>query len=367
MIFLFVLIFGVLFLFVNVRNVSPGIKGSIIAGISVVILPVCVLLRTSYIASLGMSFFSVWLCEALFLYILWWIARGIRRFVVRKPIERRIVISVSRLLLFVSVVMTIVFVAVGVGNNENFKVRNFKVAVPTASEFTAVFFSDLHIDPLFNREKMERVVHVCDSLHPDFVLFGGDFSDVVDSTLSAWEYDFLVQKLAATPRVAAIAIDGNHEGFLEHKKGYDYKKWMQANGFVVLEDSTVCTPLACFTGRVDHSVAKIRDVERKPLFDLRPPTEAAKIPWLLLDHQPRGIESDHPGRRPDFAMSGHTHNGQFFPGTVIINWVWRLAYGLGELDGIKWLVSSGVDSWGPPVRVGSDTEVWFLRFVPENL
>lgn len=366
MIFLFILIFGVLFLFMNVRNVSPGIKGSIIAGISVVILPVCFLFRTSYFASLGMSFFAVWLCEALLLYILWWIARGIRRAVVKKPIDRRLVVSVSRLLLFVSVVMTIVFLAIGVGNNENFKVREFKVALPTEREFTAVFLSDLHIDPLFNREKMERIVHVCDSLHPDFVLFGGDFSDVVDSTLSAWEYDFLVQKLAATARMAAIAIDGNHEGFLEHK-GNDYKKWMQDNGFVVLEDSTVCTPFACVTGRIDHSVARMRDVERKPLFDLRPPTNEAKLPWLLLDHQPRGIEEDHPGRRPDFAMSGHTHNGQFFPGTVIINWVWRLAYGLGELDQVKWLVSSGVDSWGPPVRVGSDTELWFLRFVPDKL
>ena len=166
--------------------------------------------------------------------------------------------------------------------------------------------------------------------------------------------------------MAAIAIDGNHEGFLE-REGSDFKKWMQNNGFVVLEDSTVCTPFACITGRIDHNVAKIRDIERKPLFGLRPTVEESKLPWLLLDHQPRGIEEDHPGRRPDFAMSGHTHNGQFFPGTLIINWVWRLAYGIGELDQVKWLVSSGVDSWGPPVRIGSDTEVWFLRFVPDRL
>ena len=366
MIFLFILIFGVLFLFMNVRNVAPGIKGSIIAGISVIILPVCFLLRTNYFASLGMSFFSIWLCEALMLYILWWIARGIRRAIVKKPIDRRLVISVSRLLLFVSVLLTIIFRIAGVSANENFHVREFKVAVPTEREFTAVFFSDLHIDPLFNREKMERIVHVSDSLHPDLVLFGGDFADVVDTTLSAWEYDFLVQKLAATAKVAAIAIDGNHEGFIE-REGSNYKNWMQGNGFVVLEDSTVCTDFACITGRIDHSVAKMRDVERKPLFDLRPPTAESKLPWLLMDHQPHGIEEDHPGRRPDFAMSGHTHNGQFFPGTVVINWVWRLAYGLGELDQVKWLVSSGVDSWGPPVRVGSDTEVWFLRFVPNDL
>ena len=54
--------------------------------------------------------------------------------------------------------------------------------------------------------------------------------------------------------------------------------------------------------------------------------------------------------------------GQFFPGTIVIKWVWRLVYGLGELDGVKWLVSSGIDCWGPPVRVGSDTEMWLIRF-----
>ena len=255
MIFFFILIFGVFFLFFNVRMVAPGIKGSVIAGISVILLPVCFLFRTSYFASLGMSFFAVWLAEALFFYILWWIVRGIRRAIVKKPLDQRVAISVARLLLFVSVLLTVIFRIAGTGANDNFHVREFKIAVPTEKEFTAVFFSDLHIDPLFKREKMERIVHVSDSLHPDLVLFGGDLSDVVDSTLSAWEYDFLVQKLAATAKMAAIAIDGNHEGFLE-REGSDFKKWMQNNGFVVLEDSTVCTPFACITGRIDHNVAK---------------------------------------------------------------------------------------------------------------
>ena len=90
MIFFFILIFGVFFLFFNVRMVAPGIKGSVIAGISVILLPICFLFRTSYFASLGMSFFAVWLAEALFFYILWWIIRGIRRAIVKKPLDRRI-------------------------------------------------------------------------------------------------------------------------------------------------------------------------------------------------------------------------------------------------------------------------------------
>ena len=41
-----------------------------------------------------------------------------------------------------------------------------------------------------------------------------------------------------------------------------------------------------------------------------------------------------------------------------------LDYGLGKINNAPWLVSSGVDSWGPPVRIGSDTEIWFLSFTP---
>ena len=79
MIFIFILIFGVLFLFVNLRQVAPGNKGSILAGALVVLLPVCFIFRDMFWASLGQAFLSVWLCESLLLYICWWIFRLCRR------------------------------------------------------------------------------------------------------------------------------------------------------------------------------------------------------------------------------------------------------------------------------------------------
>ena len=57
--------------------------------------------------------------------------------------------------------------------------------------------------------------------------------------------------------------------------------------------------------------------------------------------KPKGIEPEYSGRQPDYALSGHTHNGQFFPGNIVINFVWRLAFGEGTLDGVRWLVSAG--------------------------
>ena len=49
-----------------------------------------------------------------------------------------------------------------------------------------------------------------------------------------------------------------------------------------------------------------------------------------------------------------------------IDYVWKLAYGKGALSGVLGLVSSGFDCWGPPVRLGSDSEIWVIKFKAKN-
>lgn len=371
MIFIFILIFGVLFLFVNLRQVAPGNKGSILAGALVVLLPVCFIFRDMFWASLGQAFLSVWLCESLLLYICWWIFRLCRRIAVRRPMPQRTTIVAARVLLAASFAVTGVMCAVGYFHNANYILREATVEVSRAPRnFTALFFSDLHLDPLIRREKVERMLHEADSVKPDLILFGGDFADVHDSVLTNQGYDTLFAKFAAAAKVGAFAIGGNHEVYTE-RAGADIAGFLRRGSWVYLEDSTVCTEVACITGRMDLQKERALDVERKPLALLEPRDIVGheprrNLPWLLVDHQPKGLsgpeDAGYSGRLPDFALSGHTHDGQFFPGTVIINWVWRLAYGFGVLDSVRWLVSSGVDSWGPPVRIGSDTEMWLLHF-----
>jgi predicted MPP superfamily phosphohydrolase len=371
-IFIFILIFGVIFLFVNLRQVAPGNKGSILAGALVVLLPICFIFRDMFWACVGQAFLSVWLCEALLLYICWWIFRLCRRVAVRRPMPKRITVIAARVLLAVSFAVTGVMCAVGYFHNEHYILRESTVELHVALDsaqvsraprnFTALFFSDLHLDPLIRREKVERMLHTADSVKPDLILFGGDFADIHDSVLTNQGYDTLFAKFAAVARVGAFAVSGNHEAYTE-RDGSDIAGFLRRSGWVYLEDSTACTEVACITGRMDLQVAGTREMDRKPLALLEP---GNKLPWLLMDHQPKGLsgpeDAGYSGRLPDFALSGHTHKGQFFPGTVIINWVWRLAYGFGTLDSVRWLVSSGVDSWGPPVRIGSDTEMWLLHF-----
>lgn len=387
--FLFLLLTGLVVIYFNVSAVAPGRKGKLVALAVLVLIFAGMAFRGTVAGSIAVSFFSVWLCQALLLYICWGVFRAVRRIVLRRALPVQTVTIVSRCLLAATVAITLGIIAYGVPHNARYVLREATVELPVVSDapaagdsigeapavekqpagFTAVFFSDIHVDPLFDRAKLERMIADVDSIKPDYLLFGGDLADVPTQTLDEWGYDTLFKKLTAGAKVAAVGINGNHEG-MQERHGSDPGEWMRKVGFIFLDDSTACVGMACFTGRTDFQVARGRGMERRPLAELVPVENDAgdtsmvkrNLPWILLDHQPKGIEEGYSGRLPDYALSGHTHNGQFFPGTIVINFVWRLAYGEGVLDGVRWLVSAGVDCWGPPVRVGSDADMWVLHF-----
>lgn len=386
-IFLFILVAGLVLIYANVSPVAPGNKGKLIALGILVSIFLGMFFRDTLVGSAAVAFTSVWLCQALLFYIPWDLFRLGRRVVLRQAMSPQMLMLASRILLAATVLLTIGLFVYGVPHNGNYRLLETTVKLPSRyvvvastdsaavadssvtdssivtlqalSGFTAVFFSDVHVDPLFRRAKLERMIADVDSVKPDYLLFGGDLADVSMERLDEWGYDSLFKKLTSKAKVAAIAINGNHEG-MQEGSGMTPGEWMRKVGFVVLDDSSDCIGQACFTGRTDFQVARRRGIERVPLASLAPNDSVR--PWILMDHQPKGIEPEYSGRLPDFALSGHTHDGQFFPGTIVINFVWRLAFGEGVLDGVRWLVSAGVDCWGPPMRVGSDADMWVIRF-----
>lgn len=411
MFFMIIPFVAILVLYLNIRKVAEGTKGVLIAG-----LPIILTFGSFFLARQNSALFSwvqcfmvIWLCQALWMYILWSLFLGLRA-IYRKTLGKKpgrlqyktnFARNGARIILAATVLLTAGLLAYGIPNHYDYKTRTldveFKMAPYSAPaensfvedstakvpatvtwteshrDFKAVFFSDLHIDPLFKQEKLERLIAQCDSVKPDFILFGGDMADVHDSVLTAQGYDKLMRRLAATAKVAAVGINGNHEAYME-RSGSDPEGFLRRAGWIFLDDSTACipadAPVACFTGRRDFQKARVFEEDRKSLKELTSGNPVAahlttsnhSVPWIVMDHQPKGVEEDLGEFRPDFALSGHTHDGQFFPGNILINWIWPLAYGEGFLNDIHWLVSAGVDSWGPPVRAGSDTEIWVINF-----
>ena len=399
-VFLFVLLAALALVYVNLSTLAKGKAGHIIALSVLVLLFVSMAFRDTWAGCVVVAFLAVWLANALLFYIPWTLYRIGYYFTQPHHLSRHFVRRVSRGLLGVTVGVALAIFAYGVPHNDDYKMMDLTVDLPSqyTEGFTAVFFSDIHVDPLFKAEKLQRFIAQMDSIKPDYLLFGGDLADVSMEQLDAWGYDSLFKMLTSKAKVAAVAVNGNHES-MQERAGSNPNDWMRKVGFVVLDDSTACIGKACFTGRTDYMVARGRDVLRCPLAELIPDSlrlteipqdsmgavaardsigdSAAVVaydttivhrPWILLDHQPKGIEKGHVGRLPDMALSGHTHDGQFFPVTFIINYVWKVAYGKGALGGVFWLVSSGFDCWGPPVRFGSDSEIWIIKFKPhENI
>lgn len=408
--FLFILLIGLVLIYINVSSVAKGKTGKIIGGAVLFVLLLGMFLRSTLIGSYIVTFFAVWLPNSLILYIPWTLYRVVYYFTQPHHLSRHLVRRVSRYLLGITCAFTFMFIGYGMQHNDEYKTNLLTIDLPGVytESFTAIFFSDIHVDPLFKAQKLERFIAQVDSIKPDYLLFGGDLADITTEKMDHAGYDSLFKKLTVGAKVAAVAINGNHEAFMANSDNSP-EEWMRKVGFVVLDDSTACLGGVCFTGRTDFTVARSRDTERKALAELIPDSvkivehpkdstdsladttkvadsqaSAATVqdstadsavvatvtydtvvvhrPWILMDHQPKGIEKTHAGRLPDFALSGHTHNGQFFPVTFLIDYVWKLAYGKGALSGVLWLVSSGFDCWGPPVRIGSDSEIWVIKF-----
>ena len=83
---------------------------------------------------------------------------------------------------------------------------------------------------------------------------------------------------------------------------------------------------------------------------------------VLLAHQPKTIhEAVKAG--VDLQLSGHVHGGQMVP----FNWLAHIEQpfisGLHR-TGETWIyVSQGTGYWGPPMRVGTRSEITFIKLV----
>lgn len=87
-------------------------------------------------------------------------------------------------------------------------------------------------------------------------------------------------------------------------------------------------------------------------------------PAVLLHHSPKGIRY---ARKQgiDLYLAGHTHGGQLFPLTFIAAMVHTYNKGFHDYQGTRIFVSQGAGTFGPPMRVGTYSEIAVITLVPD--
>lgn len=126
---------------------------------------------------------------------------------------------------------------------------------------------------------------------------------------------------------------------------------MTQAGVHVLEDEVLEIAESFYiVGRND-----LTDEDRKSISELMREVDKEKL-VIMLDHQPTALaEANEYG--VDILLSGHTHRGQVFPVNWITSWLFENDYGLLKKDQFHSIVTSGYGFWGPPFRIGSQSEV----------
>lgn len=221
---------------------------------------------------------------------------------------------------------------------------------------TIVLASDLHLGTLVGRSRLEKIIERINALAPDIVFLPGDIVDETVTAKDEAEFGAIMRRLRAP--LGVFAVPGNHEFYSGLERNLAF---LRACDIKVLEDEAVNVAGAfVLVGRRDpssltpkESRLPIRDILAKHGFDDR-------LPVILLDHQPAHLEEASQAG-VDLQLSGHTHAGQLFPLDIINRIVWELNWGYLRKGNTQYYVTSGVGTWGPPVRTGSRPEIVRIR------
>ena len=257
----------------------------------------------------------------------------------------------------VTVLMLIITIA-GLYNGHSTKVVNYDVKVNKTVEgmdkLNIVMISDIHMGDIIGEKRVNHIISQIKDLNPDIVLLAGDiFDNDYDKieNLEAIKEDFKRLK----PRYGVYGCFGNHDVGSTFSKMAEFCKEADIN---ILEDEyVVVDDKFILAGRIDESVQYYNgNGPRKSMEEIIQDADLSK-PVIMLDHQPSSIEEAYESKNVDLLLSGHTHKGQLFPGNLITERLNVIDYGQYTKDDFNAIVSCGVGTWGPPMRIGSRSEI----------
>ncbi|MBI4913959.1 MAG: metallophosphoesterase [Acidobacteria bacterium] len=215
---------------------------------------------------------------------------------------------------------------------------------PDLEGFRIVQLSDLHVGPFSRADRLDELCAQVNALEPDLVAVTGD---LVDGEADGAR-DKVARLGALRARHGVHFVTGNHEYYsgvgpwIQELRGLGWRVLM--NEHALLRH-----------GQADLAVAGMPDPtgRRAPGGGPDLARALAGVPpgafKLLLFHPPSGVEAAE-AAGVQLQLSGHTHAGQYFPWSLLVQRLWRYAQGLHRVGDLWIHTSRGTGFWGPPNR-----------------
>ncbi|MFH0760245.1 MAG: metallophosphoesterase [Bacteroidota bacterium] len=229
-------------------------------------------------------------------------------------------------------------------------VRQFTLEIPKGDmlvgNLNLAVASDVHLGNVIRKGRLKKYVALLNRQDADVILFAGDLVDHSMRPVEVQKMDEELRTLKA--RYGVYAVFGNHEYYGNVARAIDF---YARSGIILLRDTAVTVDNRfVLIGRDDISRR-----HRKPLQEILTGIDR-NLPLILLDHHPFRLD-DAQNNDIDLQISGHTHDGQFFPLNYLVRKMFPLGYGYKKEGNTHYYVSSGLGLWAAPIRIGTRSEI----------
>lgn len=214
-----------------------------------------------------------------------------------------------------------------------------------------VAVSDMHLGAFIDGDWLRARVEQINALQPDLVLFLGDIFEGDYPLQNPGKIQQALRDLE--PPLHVWAVTGNHE---MHGGTEASIRFLEEADVHVLRDEWVEVSPGLSVGGVDdgghrESVGGAASRITRVLESIPPETAS-----IFLSHRPRMLE-DASAAGVDLMLSGHTHGGQIWPFSYLVELANPLLEGRYEFAGMTAVVTRGAGTWGPRMRLWSPGEI----------
>lgn len=225
------------------------------------------------------------------------------------------------------------------------KVKHIALQIPGMPKMRIALLADSHLGMGVTLERFDKAMRRLEAERPDVLFAVGDI----------FEYGPNREKYAArlaqvkTP-LGVYGVLGNHEYYV----GYgDSKEFFKEAGITLLENASTVLPNGVqVAGLKDIHTAGVTAQDVEDVLDALNKNH----PIILLSHTPLHAEVA-AQRGTNLMVSGHTHNGQLWPFNYLVRLQFPRVYGLFNVQGMNFYITSGLFYWGIPLRFLAPAEI----------
>ena len=262
-----------------------------------------------------------------------------------------------------AIIITIVYMSWGWYQAHNVWQKDYTIQTDkVVGSIKLALIADSHTGTTFDGDGFAEHVKEIQGQNPDAVLIAGDFVDD-DTSLSDMKKCCVALGTLDT-KYGVYYVFGNHDKgyYASERRGYDGDDIiaeLTKNGVTVLQDQSVLLGDSFYIiGRQDLSEVTDRGGSRADIEDLVKALDDDKY-QIVMDHQPADYANEK-AAGVDLVLSGHTHGGQL----LLIKLFQEITgmggndqiYGLEDLDGSDFLVTSGISDWAIKFKTGCRSE-----------